>query len=120
MKTKDKEVIGYFAYNSGTLYSVCDGDACVIAGSAKALNGYVSKLSKGKITDYRVKKTKYGEIVKGLQLGGAYTFDKRAYRRFYSIAKEDGLNVFEFKLNTTPKPDENAVPLMRVQLTDSR
>jgi len=44
MKNRDKQVVGYFAIRTGTVKVVCDGDDCVIAGSQKAMNSYISKL----------------------------------------------------------------------------
>lgn len=118
MRGIHKKVVGYFAFKPRTLCAVCDGDACVIAGSEKAMNSYISKLSRGKVTDYSVKKTRYGEILQGLQKGAAYTFDKRAYKRFYPLAKAEGLKVVEFQMEDDPKPSDDAVPLMRVKWID--
>ena len=41
MKDILKKVVGYFAIRTGTINILCDGDACVIAGSHKALNTYI-------------------------------------------------------------------------------
>jgi len=41
MKNRDKQVVGYFAIRMGTQNVVCDGDACVIAGSQKAMNSFL-------------------------------------------------------------------------------
>ncbi len=68
MKNKDTRVIGYFAFRAGTMYAFCDGDACVIAGSEKALKTYIIKLGKGKIKGYTIKKTRYGEILTAIAL----------------------------------------------------
>lgn len=118
MKNRDKQVVGYFAIRAGTVKAVCDGDACVIAGSQKAMNSYISKLVRKNPSEHTVKKTRYGEILQGLKMGGVYTFDKRAYKRFYPIAKADGLKVFEFQVKDDPKPTDNAIPLMRVKWID--
>ena len=63
MKSRHAKTIGYFAYRPGTMYAFCDGDACIIAGSKEALKTYILKLASGKITDYHIKKTRYGEIL---------------------------------------------------------
>jgi len=35
----------------------------------------------------------FGEILRGLQLGGGYAFDEPSYSRFYPLAIEAGLAV---------------------------
>lgn len=69
MKDRLKEVVGYFAIRTGTMNIVCDGDACVIAGSHKALTKYISKLMGDNPVDYSIKKTRYGEILQGMRMG---------------------------------------------------
>jgi len=118
MKNKHKQAVGYFAVRRGTANVVCDGDACVIAGSQKEMNSYIFTLGRKNPIDFDVKKTRYGEIFQGLKMGGVYTFDKRAYKRFYPIAKTDGLSVVEFQIEDNPKPNDTAIPLMRVKWID--
>ena len=113
------KVIGYFAIRRGTPYILCDGDACVIAGSEQAINFYITKLAKQKVSNYTIKKTRYGEIVQGMRMGGVYTFDKKAYKRFYPLAKAEGIPVVEFEFEGDEKPHEDAVRLMRVKWFDS-
>jgi hypothetical protein len=94
----------------------CDGDACVIAHSEKALKAYILKMGKGKIKGYHIKKTRYGEILKGLQMGAAYAFDEKTYTVFYPLAKADGMNLFEvFQSEENAKIEDDGVPLKRVQ-----
>lgn len=38
---------------------------------------------------------RFGEIMRGLQLGAAYAFDKESYGRFYPLARKEGLPVAE-------------------------
>jgi hypothetical protein len=52
-------------------------------------------------------------------MGGVYTFDKRAYNRFLPLAKADGMNLAEFKIENDPKPHKHAVRLMRVKWFDA-
>jgi len=118
MKNKHKQAVGYFAVRMGTANVVCDGDACVIAGSQKEMNSYIFTLGRKNPIDFDVKKTRYGEIFQGLKMGGVYTFDKRAYKRFYPIAKADGLSVVEFQIEDNSKPNDTAIPLMRVKWID--
>jgi len=88
------KIIGYFSYtNTGEV--ICDGDACIIAGSEKLMRSYMRDMETSSdeegIID-KIKKTKFSEIMSGLQQGGAYTFDEEAYKRFYGVAKLNGMN----------------------------
>jgi hypothetical protein len=79
---------------------------------------YISRKSDGGNKDI-IKKTRFGEIINGMNKGGAYAFDEEAFARFLSIAK----------LNKLPGlPDNCSVPLgqerpqdgihfIRIQLT---
>ncbi len=42
---------------------------------------------------FTIRKTRFGDIMKGMSLGGAYAFDEEAYGRFYPLAKEAELPV---------------------------
>ena len=119
MKNRLKEVVGYFAIQTGTMNIVCDGDACVIAGSRKAFNNYISKLTGDNPVDYSIKKTRYGEILQGMRMGGVYTFDNKAYNKFLPLAKADGMPFAEFKIEADPKLHKDAVRLMRVKWFDT-
>jgi hypothetical protein len=39
-----------------------------------------------------IKKTRFGEIILGLNRGGAYAFDEESYNRFYPLANRIGYN----------------------------
>lgn len=84
------KVIGYFAYTSQAEV-VCDGDACIIAGSEADLRRYISALARER--KHTLKKTRFSEIMQGMQLGAAYAFDEVAYNRFYPLAKRQGLDL---------------------------
>ncbi len=86
----DTHVIGNFAYTS-PMHAICDGDACVTAGSEAGMKRYVEAMVSGSLKGTRIKKTRFGEIMKGLELGAAYAFDEEAYNRFYPLAKKAGL-----------------------------
>ena len=88
----DAKVIGYFAYASPSEV-VCDGDACIVAGSDAGLKAYVSELGLGSAINHTLKKTRFGEIMRGIRLGAAYAFDETAYNRFYPLAKRQGLDL---------------------------
>lgn len=72
---------------------LCDGDACIIAGSDVDLKNNISKFSTDKLENHTIKKTRFGEIMRGIRLGGAYAFDETAYNRFYPLAKHEGLEL---------------------------
>ena len=113
-----KKVIGYFAIRTGTPNILCDGDACVIGGSYQAMNRYIVNMTSDKISRYTIKKTRYGEILQGMRMGGVYAFDKNAYERFYPLAKRDGMNLVEFQIEDEPRPNGYTVRFMRVQWFD--
>jgi len=86
----DAKVIGHFAHLPNDV--LCDGDACIIAGSELALRNYLSRnylseMTPGDVGRYILKKTRFGEIMRGMHRGGAYAFDETAYSRFYPLAK---------------------------------
>jgi hypothetical protein len=94
MAARRSKVIGYFAYASPTAV-VCTGTACVISGSRRAMQQYISEIDPEQQESRTIKKTTFDEIKRGLELGAAYAFDKAAYRRFYPLAKRAGLGVME-------------------------
>ncbi len=86
----ETKVVGYFAYCS-PFEVICDGEACMIAGSEAAMRKYL-EMSNGKNWDrYTIKKTRFGEILNGMYLGEAYSFDEVSYSRFYPLALEEGI-----------------------------
>ena len=88
----DTKIIGYFAYATPTEV-FCDGDACIIAGSEIDMKRYLQALTDDEGEKYTVKKTRFGEVMRGMRLGAAYAFDEAAYNRFYPLAKGDGLDL---------------------------
>ena len=72
MKDRLKKVVGYFAIRRDNPNLLCDGDSCVIAGSQQLMTRYIVKLSGDRLSNYQVKKTRYDEIMKGMQMGGIY------------------------------------------------
>ena len=109
----DAKVIGYFAYASQTEV-VCDGDACVVAGSDAALRTYISELGAVDGISHTVKKTRFGEIMRGMNLGAAYAFDEVAYSRFYPLAQREGYDFGPEDFSATGLG--KGVHLVRVQL----
>ena len=97
MADPNRKVIGYFAFASPTEV-VCTGDAgdaCVISGSVRAMKAFLSEIDPDTQKGHTVKKTRYGEILRGLKLGVAYGFDEESYKKFYPLARKEGLPVEE-------------------------
>jgi hypothetical protein len=94
MSARRSRVIGYFAYASPTEV-ICTGEACVIAGSRHAMEEYLLEIGLDRRELSTIKKTTFDEIKRGLLLGAAYAFDKASYKRFYPLAKQQGLGVID-------------------------
>ncbi|MBT4640736.1 MAG: hypothetical protein HOC09_18095 [Deltaproteobacteria bacterium] len=89
MSKFDSKVIGYISlFDKLNLF--CSGDACVVAGSEKAMQEYIQRANPENKDDLKLKKARFKEIVAGLLAGGAYAFDKESYGRFQPMAIQDG------------------------------
>ena len=88
MSNADSKVIGHFAYSSPQAI-VCSGKACVISGSETAMRQYLLEMGAG--GKHTIRKTRFGEIMRGLNLGAAYAFDEESYGRFQPLGKAAGL-----------------------------
>jgi len=114
MPGDNEKVIGYFGYVSPT-NAVCDGDACVISGSEETLRKYLKVANWTDIDKIIIKKTRFGEVLRGLLLGGPYSFDEEAYQRFYPLAKKAGLDIpiADFR------GENNEIKFVTIRLKDS-
>jgi hypothetical protein len=94
----ESKIIGYFAYSKKTGI-ICDRHrACIIIGSEENMQiylDYVNTIEREPLKTI-VKKTKFIEIAQGMAAGGAYSFDEKAYNRFYPIANCYGKNYKEY------------------------
>ena len=95
MAERDTKVVGYFAYRSRAEVVCTDVDACVIAGSERAMRDFVLEVDPAAADSHTIKKTRFGEILRGLQLGGAYAFDEESYSRFFPLARDAEIPVSE-------------------------
>ena len=85
-------IIGYFAVtNRGDV--VCDGPACIIAGSYKTMKDYLAKSMTKPPGKIKIIKTRFGEIMAGMRYGAAYAFDVESYGRFLPLAREVGMDL---------------------------
>ena len=116
MAERNTKVIGHFAYMSKTEVA-CDEDACLIAGSQAAMRRYLSISNPETADRHTIKKTRFGEIMKGMSLGAAYAFDEESYSRFYHLALEVGLPVSPADF-TGATPDD--IKFMTVRQTGRR
>ena len=108
------KVIGCFSYSrDGDVF--CDGDACVIADTEEKIKDYLKALPSGNSMDI-IKKTRFGEIVKGLRLGGVYAFDQGAYFRFFDLAKINGLNDLPEKESFSKNDPAVGMHFIRIQI----
>jgi hypothetical protein len=115
MATRSTKVIGYFAYTPQRT-AICDGDSCVIAGSRRAMERYIRELAGSSPATLTIKKTRFGEIMRGLRLGGPYSFDERAYARFLPLAQEEGIKLRE----QIPDSKKDGLHLVRVEWRAAR
>ncbi len=90
----DSKVIGYFAFSSPTEV-ICEGDACVISGSEQSMKNYVASASPRSSQRTTIKRTRFGEIIKGMNMGASYAFDEQSYNRFYALANKIGFSLKE-------------------------
>ncbi|MBI4770552.1 MAG: hypothetical protein HY784_09130, partial [Chloroflexi bacterium] len=108
MSKPPHSLIGYLAAFSrytcpGVLRDelLCDGDACIIAGSEARLKDYLAANYAALPGRYGIQKVRFPEghrdrcddLLRGLRAGGAYAFDEAAYNRFYPQAQRAGLPV---------------------------
>ena len=101
---RNLKTVGYYAATKrGDV--VCDGPACIIAGSYKTMKEYLAKSKVKPPGKVEIIKTRFGEIVSGMGMGGAYSFDKEAYGKFLPLAREEGMG-FEDVDFTPDRPGE--------------
>lgn len=88
----EHKVIGYVAFNREKTGVICDGDACIVAGSERKMEEYIQNHSTVKDAGI-IRKARFGDIKNALSLGGAYLFDEESYSRFIDLAKKAGLDI---------------------------
>jgi hypothetical protein len=96
----DSKVIGYFAFSSPTAV-ICEGDACVISGSEERMKDYIAAATVRSPEKHTIKKTRFGEIIKGMEMGAPYAFDEESYNRFFPLANKIGFDLKEEDFSET-------------------
>jgi hypothetical protein len=108
------KVVGYFSYSDeGSVF--CDDDACIIAGTDGLMHSYIKRMLSKHEKPGVVKKIRFGEIVNGLQLGGAYAFDKEAYVVFFSLAIQYGITDLPELNSVCTEPSPDGLDFIRIQ-----
>jgi hypothetical protein len=96
----ESKVIGYFAFSSPTSV-ICEGDACVISGSEQRMRDYVASVATESSQNNTIKKTRFGEIIRGMGMGAPYAFDEESYNRFFPLANKIGMDLEEEDFSET-------------------
>jgi hypothetical protein len=86
-------LIGYLVHNG--VMPLCDGDACLITGSRRAIQQIVDRQSPRFSDMTIIQAAPFSDILRGMQRGGAYCFDEAAYGRFLEPARRIGMPLSE-------------------------
>ena len=110
----EHRVVGYFSYTQSGMV-LCEGEACVIAESDDLMRTYIKNAKS--VDDgekFIIKKTRFSEIMTGLNKGALYAFDKGSYKKFSDLAK---VNRLDFLNSEDMSSDEShtGIPLVIVQ-----
>ena len=69
------------------------GEACLVLGSVEAMRHHLREVAPDLAGNARIRKTRFGDIMRALYAGGTYAFDRESYGRFFPLAKEEQLAV---------------------------
>ena len=114
MSKSNKKVIGYYSYLDQERV-ICSGDACIIASTDQAMLEHALIIDPTCKDSLKIRKTRFGDILKGLQAGAAYAFDQESYERFQPFAIDEGLNISDISFTDTDKL-ENGFLVIRLNL----
>ena len=93
---------------------LCDGDACIIAGTEGQMRFYLDKLMENK-NEFTIKKTRFGEIMVGIGEGAAYAFDETSYDRLLPLAIKMGITDLPPK-DCFAEPSKTGMHFIMVQM----
>ncbi len=80
------------------------------------MKGFLKEIDPHGQQRHTVKKTRCGEILRGLQLGAAYAFDEASYQKFYPLARDEGLLVSDVSESEFHDMQSKEVRFFTVQL----
>lgn len=108
----ETRVVGYYAFvPPSDVFR--HKDACVVAGSKRAMDKYLASMPQDYIRGITISKIRLGEILKMMPHGAAYVFDEQAYNRFYPLANSAGLDL---KPEEFSGPSDATFHFVRVEL----
>ena len=119
MRELDHKIFGYFSYRARTEAVLCHGDACIIAETEKLIESYEKDMMLDTVQNI-TKKTRFGEIIKGLELGAAYAFDRGAYAKFFPLAKQYGFDDLPEPDAFFPQEKTVSMDFIRIQTCEER
>jgi hypothetical protein len=102
--------IGYVAGRGA--YMLCDGDACIVAGSHEKMRQIVQRCGGPMAAEYKIHVTGLERILQCLQRGEAYCFDEEAYGRFVEPARRRGVPLTDEDFSD---PGPHGLHFVRVQ-----
>ncbi len=106
----DSKIIGFFAHTT-PIEIVCDGDACIIAGSEEAMRRYLKSLASNVTRRPMIRKAKFGDIVRAMNIGASYAFDEESYNRFFPLANTVGFSLKQEKFSGSTETGNHFVVL---------
>ena len=114
MSSGTNKIIGYFSYTkSGNVF--CDGDSCIILNSKKLIHQLLKAKASIDSEQDLIKKTTFGEVIKGIELGASYILDKDSYNIFHAIAKTNATNDLILVTKISSSIPGIDVPFVRIQ-----
>ena len=84
------KVMGYISVTSDNTGIFCDDneDACVIAGSEPLLKSYIIQNNSFNEQGQKIKKTRYIDVEKGIEMGAKYLFDEISIANFKNVLEQ--------------------------------
>lgn len=114
MSSGINKIIGYFSYTkSGNVF--CDGDSCIIINSKQLMRRLLQAKASIDSEQDLIKKTTFGEVINGIELGASYILDKDTYSVFNTIAKRNAMNDLMLATKVPSSIPDIDVPFVRIQ-----
>jgi len=114
MSSDTNKIIGYFSYTkSGHVF--CDGDSCIIVNSKKLMRRLLQAKASIESEQDLIKKTTFGEVIRGIELDASYLLDQDSYHVFYTIAKTNAMNDLILATRIPSSIPDIDVPFVKMQ-----